>query len=83
MGKKYLDTKQNTLEAAVMKVWQVAAEEMDPVNPKAARPQNKDIDNDDDRKDKDIDNDGDVDELMSIFIKAAKVAPKKKQSVKR
>ena len=36
MGKKYLDTKQNTLEAAVMKVWQVAAEEMDPVNPKAA-----------------------------------------------
>ena len=29
MGKKYLDTKQNTLEAAVMKVWQVAAEELD------------------------------------------------------
>ena len=36
MGKKYLDTKQNTLEAAVLQVWQVAAEEMDPVNPKAA-----------------------------------------------
>ena len=55
MGKKYLDTKQNTLEAAVMKVWQVAAEEMDPVNPKAAKKFK-------DRKDKDIDNDGDVDD---------------------
>ena len=56
MGKKYLDTKQNTLEAAVLKVWQVAAEEMDPVNPKAAAKKFKD------RKDKDIDNDGDVDD---------------------
>ena len=36
MGKKYLDTKENTLEAAVMKVWQVAAEEMDPVNPESS-----------------------------------------------
>ena len=54
-----------------MKVWQVAAEEMDPVNPKAAAKKFKD------RKDKDIDNDGDVDILMSIFISAVK------QSVKR
>ena len=66
MGKKYLDTKQNTLEAAVMKVWQVAAEEMDPVNPKAAAKKFKD------RKDKDIDNDGMWIALISIFISAVK-----------
>ena len=55
MGKKYLNTKKDTLEASVLDVWQLAAEEMDPVNPKAAKKKFKD------RKDKDIDNDGDVD----------------------
>ena len=70
MGKKYLDTKQNTLEAAVMKVWQVAAEEMDPVNPKAAAKKFKD------RKDKDIDNDGDVDSSDKYLHKRRKAIGK-------
>ena len=70
MGKKYLDTKENTLEAAVMKVWQVAAEEMDPVNPKAAAKKFKD------RKDKDIDNDGDVDSSDKYLHKRRKAIGK-------
>ena len=70
MGKKYLDPKQNTLEAAVMKVWQVAAEEMDPVNPKAAAKKFKD------RKDKDIDNDGDVDSSDKYLHKRRKAIGK-------
>ena len=70
MGKKYLDTKQNTLEAAVLQVWQVAAEEMDPVNPKAAAKKFKD------RKDKDIDNDGDVDSSDKYLHKRRKAISK-------
>ena len=72
MGKKYLDTKQNTLEAAVMKVWQVA-EEMDPVNPKAAPKSSKTA------RTKTLTTMVMSDEylLMSIFISAVK------QSVKR
>ena len=59
MGKKYLDTKENTLESSILSVWAEAAkkeEKLDPVNPKAAKKKF------DDRKDKDIDNDGDVDD---------------------
>ena len=76
MGKKYLDTKQNTLEAAVLQVWQVAAEEMDPVNPKAAAKKFKD------RKDKDIDNDGDVDDSDEYLHKKRQAITKaiKKES---
>ena len=59
MGKKYLDTKQNTLEAAVMKVWQVAAEELDKVDKKALK---KDFDDRAKEGDGDLDNDGDEDE---------------------
>ena len=70
MGKKYLDTKQNTLEAAVLQVWQVAAEEMDPVNPKAAAKKFKD------RKDKAIDNDGDVDSSDKYLHKRRKAIGK-------
>ena len=70
MGKKYLDTKQNTLEAAVMKVWQVAAEELDPVDPKEAKKKFKD------RKDKDIDNDGDTDSTDKYLHKRRKAISK-------
>ena len=45
MGKKYLDTKENSIESAVMQVWQEAAKKLDPVG----------------KADADIDNDGDVD----------------------
>ena len=74
MGKKYLDTKQNTLEAAVLQVWQVAAEEMDPVNPKAAAKKFKN------RKDKDIDNDGDVDDSDEYLHKRRKAIGKAMKS---
>ena len=53
-----------------MKVWQVAAEEMDPVNPKAAAKKFKD------RKDKDIDNDGDVDSSDKYLHKRRKAIGK-------
>jgi hypothetical protein len=59
MGKKYLDTKENTLESSILGVWTEAAkkqEGLDAVNPKAVKKKF------DDRKDKDIDNDGDVDD---------------------
>ena len=57
---KYLDTKENSLENSVLRVWQEAAKKMDEkkldaVNPKAVKKKF------DDRKDKDIDNDGDPD----------------------
>ena len=71
MGKKYLDTKENTLESSILSVWQEAAkkvsetnkndksddgEGLDAVQPKAVKKKFKD------RKDKDIDNDGDTDD---------------------
>ena len=71
MGKKYLDTKENTLESSILGVWVEAAKKvsetnkndksddgdgMDAVQPKAVKKKFKD------RKDKDIDNDGDTDD---------------------
>ena len=71
MGKKYFDTKENTLESSILGVWAEAAKKvdetnknnksddgdgMDAVQPKAVKKKFKD------RKDKDIDNDGDVDD---------------------
>ena len=71
MGKKYLDTKENTLESSILGVWTEAAKKvsetnknnksddgdgMDAVQPKAVKKKF------DDRKDKDIDNDGDTDD---------------------
>ena len=71
MGKKYLDTKENTLESSILGVWTEAAkkvaetnknnksddgEGLDAVQPKAVKKKF------DDRKDKDIDNDGDTDD---------------------
>ena len=37
MGKKYLNTKDGTLEDSILSVWQNAAEELDPVNKKAVK----------------------------------------------
>jgi hypothetical protein len=59
MGKKYFDTKKDTLESSILGVWAEAAkkqEGLDAVNPKALKKKF------DDRKDKDIDNDGDTDD---------------------
>ena len=71
MGKKYLDTKENTLESSILGVWTEAVKKvsetnknnksddgdgMDAVQPKAVKKKF------DDRKDKDIDNDGDTDD---------------------
>ena len=71
MGKKYLDTKENTLESSILGVWTEAAkkvaetnknnksddgEGLDAVQPKAVKKKFAD------RKDKDIDNDGDTDD---------------------
>ena len=71
MGKKYLDTKENTLESSILGVWTEAVkkvsetnknnksddgEGLDAVQPKAVKKKFAD------RKDKDIDNDGDTDD---------------------
>jgi hypothetical protein len=71
MGKKYLDTKEKTLESSILGVWTEAVKKvsetnknnksddgdgMDAVQPKAVKKKF------DDRKDKDIDNDGDTDD---------------------
>jgi hypothetical protein len=59
MGKKYLETKSQSLESSILGVWAEAAkkqEGLDAVNPKALKKKF------DDRKDKDIDNDGDIDD---------------------
>ena len=71
MGKKYFDTKAETLESSILGVWTEAAKKvaetnknnksddgdgLDAVQPKAVKKKF------DDRKDKDIDNDGDTDD---------------------
>ena len=72
---KYLDTKENSLENSVIRVWQEAAKKMDEkkldaVNPKAIKKKF------DDRKDKDIDNDGDVDSSDKYLHKRRKAVSK-------
>ena len=74
MGKKYLDTKQGTLESSILSVWQEAAkkneDKLDPVNKNAVKKKF------DDRKDKDIDNDGDVDSSDKFLHKRRKAVSK-------
>ena len=74
MGKKYMDTKDGTLESSILGVWQEAAkkneDKLDPVNKDAVK---KDFD---DRKDKDIDNDGDVDSTDKYLHKRRKAVSK-------
>ena len=83
---KYLDTKENSLENSVLRVWQEAAKKMDEkkldaVNPKAVKKKF------DDRKDKDIDNDGDVDDSDKFLHKRRKAVSKaitgQKESIER
>ena len=85
MGKKYLDTKENTLESSILGVWSEAAKKvaetnknnksddgkgLDAVQPKAVKKKF------DDRKDKDIDNDGDTDSSDKFLHKKRKAISK-------
>ena len=85
MGKKYFDTKAETLESSILGVWTEAAkkvaetnkndksddgEGLDAVQPKAVKKKFKD------RKDKDVDNDGDVDDSDKFLHKRRKAVSK-------
>ena len=85
MGKKYFDTKAETLESSILGVWTEAAKKvaetnkndksddgdgMDAVQPKAVKKKFKD------RKDKDIDNDGDTDDSDEFLHKKRKAISK-------
>ena len=74
MGKKYFDTKKDTLESSILGVWQEAAkkneDKLDPVNKDAVKKKF------DDRKGKDIDNDGDVDSSDKFLHKRRKAVSK-------
>ena len=85
MGKKYLDTKESSLESSILGVWAEAAKKvsetnkndksddgkgLDAVQPKAVKKKFKD------RKDKDIDNDGDTDSSDEFLHKKRKAISK-------
>ena len=85
MGKKYFDTKAETLESSILGVWAEAAKKvaetnkndksddgdgLDAVQPKAVKKKFKD------RKDKDIDNDGDTDDSDEFLHKKRKAISK-------
>ena len=84
MGKKYLETKKDSLESSVLGVWKQAVEVaetnkndksddgegLDAVQPKAVKKKFKN------RKDKDIDNDGDVDDSDKFLHKRRKAISK-------
>jgi hypothetical protein len=85
MGKKYLDTKEGSLEQSILGLWQEAAKNvnetnkndksddgdgLDAVQPKAVKKKFKD------RKDKDVDNDGDVDSSDKYLHKRRKAVSK-------
>ena len=84
MGKKYLETKKDSLESSVLGVWKQAVEVaetnkndksddgegLDAVQPKAVKKKFKN------RKDKDIDNDGDVDDSDKFLHKRRKAVSK-------
>ena len=85
MGKKYFDTKAETLESSILGVWAEAAKKvaetnkndksddgdgLDAVQPKAVKKKFKD------RKDKDVDNDGDVDDSDKFLHKRRKAVSK-------
>ena len=85
MGKKYLETKTQSLESSILGVWAEAAKKvsetnkndksddgdgLDAVQPKAVKKKFKD------RKDKDIDNDGDTDDSDKFLHKKRKAISK-------
>jgi hypothetical protein len=85
MGKKYLETKTQSLESSILGVWAEAAKKvsetnkndksddgdgLDAVQPKAVKKKFKD------RKDKDIDNDGDTDSSDEFLHKRRKAISK-------
>ena len=85
MGKKYLETKKESLESSILGIWQEAAKKvvetnkndksddgdgLDAVQPKAVKKKFKD------RKDKDVDNDGDVDDSDKFLHKRRKAVSK-------
>ena len=85
MGKKYLETKKESLESSILGVWAEAAKKvaetnkndksddgdgLDAVQPKAVKKKFKD------RKDKDIDNDGDTDDSDEFLHKKRKAISK-------
>ena len=85
MGKKYLETKKESLESSILGIWQEAAKKvaetnkndksddgdgLDAVQPKAVKKKFKD------RKDKDIDNDGDTDDSDEFLHKKRKAISK-------
>ena len=85
MGKKYLETKKESLESSILGIWQEAAKKvaetnkndksddgdgLDSVQPKAVKKKFKD------RKDKDIDNDGDTDDSDEFLHKKRKAISK-------
>ena len=84
MGKKYLETKKDSLESSILGLWQKAVEVtetnkndksddgegLDAVQPKAVKKKFKD------RKDKDIDNDGDTDDSDEFLHKKRKAISK-------
>ena len=84
MGKKYLETKKDSLESSILGLWQKAVEVtetnkndksddgegLDAVQPKAVKKKFKN------RKDKDIDNDGDTDDSDEFLHKKRKAISK-------
>ena len=63
MGKKYLDTKEDSLESSILAVWQEAAKKQEKLDPVG-------------KEDDDIDNDGDVDSSDKYLAKRRKAISK-------
>ena len=63
MGKKYLDTKDGTLESSILGVWQEAAKKQEKLDPVG-------------KEDGDIDNDGDQDASDKYLAKRRKTIAK-------
>ena len=68
MGKKYLDTKEDSLESSILAVWQEAAKKQEKLDPVG-------------KEDDDVDNDGDVDSSDKYLAKRRK--DKKESTLER